>query len=63
MSTISLPEPMFDLAECAAIIGVKRTSIYRFVYDGRLPVQYNTNGEMRVRKEDLYHYLKNREEK
>ncbi len=57
MDTISLPAALYTASEAARIIGVKRTSIYKMVYEGRIRGEYDQSGALRISPHEVYHYL------
>lgn len=59
---IELPTSGYTLPSASRIIGCHEKQIYRLVKDGRLEAYVGTDGRLMVSKEELYSYLKKREE-
>ncbi|WP_166174908.1 helix-turn-helix domain-containing protein [Rubrobacter tropicus] len=60
--TINLPTPMYTVSEAAKLIGCYRTHVYKIVHRGDLEATTDDTGQLRVSREELYRYLKQREE-
>jgi len=55
-------EPGFRLPEAAKILGIHDRSIYRLVNQQRMQTFLGLDSRLRISREELYYYLRRREE-
>jgi excisionase family DNA binding protein len=57
-----VPGELLSTGEAAQLLGVHRSTILRYIEEGKLPAQVLPGGQHRVRREDVEKLLRSREE-
>ncbi len=62
MQLTEMPHTGYTIREAEAILNVSARYLYRLIREGKLDGYHDNVGQLRVSKEELYAYMKSREQ-
>lgn len=62
MTLITLPPATYTLREAARLLSVSDKHVYKLWHRGELEVERDVTGQLRVSREEVYRFIKNRDE-